>query len=97
MKDQGRTGGGAWPWRRGQRWMVTGKRSDASAGRSGPLSALVSFDKDPETRATDTFKAEHVTRRDQEGQRGVRGHRLWKSAPLRPALLTCVSLLCLVS
>lgn len=56
--------------------MVTGKRSDASVGCSGPLSALVSFDKDPETHATDTFKTERVTKRDQEGQRGVTGHRL---------------------
>lgn len=63
-------------------------------GCAGPP-LLASFDKDPGgSHDVESFTTEHVTKQDQEGPRGVRGHRLQKTAPLRPALLTRVRLLC---
>ena len=61
-------------------------------GCAGP-SLLTSFDKDPGgSRDVESFTTEPVTKQVQEGPRGVRGHRLQKTAPLRPALLTRVGL-----
>ena len=74
-KNRGGRGGGAWPWRQGQRWMVTGKCSDARVGCSGPLSVPVSFDKDPETHATQTLSRRNMwpngTKRDNVGSEGI--------------------------
>ena len=65
---------GGWPCRRGQRWVASGRR----AGPSLPISS----DKDPGGPCdVDAFTAEHVTKQDQEGPRGVRGRRFQRSAP----------------
>lgn len=74
---------GGWPCRRGQRWAASGRR----AGPSLPISS----DKDPGGPCdVDAFTAEHVTKQDQEGPRGVRGRRFQAGAPLCPALLSRV-------